>query len=197
MKNIFRHIRLHIMRGFLAVIPMALCVIAVDLLYQLIDHRVMVFLQKFFDVRSIPGFGILLLLVFLFLIGVAASNVVGRQTLGLIEYVSTHIPVVKQVYGLSKQMGDVFLNAEDHSVFKKAVLVNLPNAGQRSVGFVTGQVKDQNTGEDWLKVYIPMAHPAIGFMFLVRETETADAGLSVEDAFKMVVSLGIITPKKP
>ncbi len=197
MKNIFRHIRLNIARGFLAVIPMALCIIAVDLLYQLIDHRVMVFLQRFFDVRSIPGFGILLLLVLLFLIGVAASNVVGRQTLGLIEYVSTHIPVVKQVYALGKQMEDVFLSAPDQKIFKKAVLVNLPNAGQRSVGFVTGRVKDENTGEDWLKVYVPMAHPAIGFIFLVRETETADAGLSVEDAFKMIVSLGIITPKKP
>ncbi len=197
MKNIFRHIRLYIIRGILAVIPMALCVIAVDLLYQLIDHRVMVFLEKFFDVRDIPGFGIFLLLVFLFLIGVAASNVVGRQTLELIEYVSTHIPVVKQVYALSKQMGDVLLNAPDHSVFKKAVLINLPNAGQRSIGLVTGRVKDQNTGEDWLKIYIPMGHPVVGFMFLVRETETADAGLSVEDAFKMVVSLGIITPKKP
>ena len=197
MKNIFRHIRLYIIRGILAVIPMALCVIAVDLLYQLIDHRVMVFLQKFFDVRSIPGFGILLLLVLLFLIGVAASNVVGRETLRLIEYISTHIPVVKQVYALGKQMEDIFLNAPDQKIFKKAVLVNLPNAGQRAIAFVTGRIKDQNTGEDLLKVYVPMAHPVIGFMFLVRETETADAGLSVEDAFKMVVSLGIITPKKP
>jgi len=197
MKNIFRHIRLYIIRGILAVIPMALCVLAVDLLYQLIDHRVMVFLQKFFDVRSIPGFGILLLLVLLFLIGVAASNVVGRETLRLIEYISTHIPVVKQVYALGKQMEDIFLNAPDQKIFKKAVLVNLPNAGQRTIALVTGRVKDENTGEDWLKVYIPMAHPAIGFIFLVRETETADAGLSVEDAFKMIISLGIITPKKP
>ncbi|MBI3314906.1 MAG: DUF502 domain-containing protein [Candidatus Omnitrophica bacterium] len=197
MKNIFYHIRLYLMRGFLAVIPMALCVIVVDLLYQLIDHRVMVFLQRFFDVRGIPGFGILLLLVLLFLIGAAASNVVGREALRLIEYASTHIPVVKQVYALSKQVGDVFLNASDHSVFRKAVLVNLPNAGQRTIAFVTGRVKDQNTGEDWLKVYVPMAHPIVGFMFLVRETEAADSGLSVEDAFKMVVSLGIITPRKP
>ncbi len=197
MNNIFRHIRLNIARGFLAVIPMALCIIAVDLLYQLIDHRVMVFLQRFFDVRSIPGFGILLLLVFLFLIGVAASNVVGRQTLGLIEYVSTHIPVVKQVYALGKQMEDIFLNAPDQKIFKKAVLVNLPNAGQRTIALVTGRIKDENTGEDLLKVYVPMAHPAIGFIFLVRETETADAGLSVEDAFKMIISFGIITPRKP
>src|SRR3989338_2397073 len=93
MNSIFRHIRLYLMRGFLAVIPIVLCVLAVYLLYQLIDHRVMVFLQRFFDVRGIPGFGILLLLVFLFLIGVAASNVVGREALRLIEYVSTHIPV--------------------------------------------------------------------------------------------------------
>ena len=191
-----QHIRTYIIRGVLAVIPLTFCAIAAVLLYKLIDKQVMGFLDQFVDVRHVPGFGILLLLVFLFLIGLVVSSVFGRQMLGLIEYVSTGIPGVKQIYAMSKQISDALAGPQGKDIFKKAVLVNYPNADQWAVALVAGKTRDQNTGEDWLKVYVPMGHPLMGFMFLVQEKNVVDPGWSVEEALKMVVSFGLLTPTK-
>ena len=196
MQNIFRHIQLYIIRGVLAVIPLVLCAGATALLYKLIDKKVMGFLDRFVDVRHVPGFGILLLLALLFFIGLAASSIFGRQMLGLIEYVSSRIPGVKQIYSMSKQVGDVLASERGKDMFKRAVLVNYPDAGQWTAALVAGHVRDQHTGEEWLKVYVPMAHPLIGFMFLVQEKNVKDPGWPVEEVLKMVVSFGLLTPKK-
>jgi uncharacterized membrane protein len=123
MNKFFSHIRTYIFRGFLAVIPMAFCAAAVMLLYHLIDKRILVFLDRFFDVRQIPGVGILLLLVLLYFVGLITSNVLGRQFLRGLEYLTTHIPLVKHIYGLSKQMGEAL--SKDENIFKKPVLGQL------------------------------------------------------------------------
>ena len=195
MNKFFQHIRVNMGRGLLAVIPLFLSVVAVALLYKLIDKRVMVFLDQYFDVHHIPGFGVLILLFFLLLIGLITSNVVGRRLLRVVEYISVRIPFVKQVYSVSKQIGDVLGSTQGRDVFRKAVLVNYPNANQWTIALLTGRMKDKNTGEDWLKVYIPMAHPVIGFVYMVKEKQVLYPGWSVEEALKMVVSLGIIAPK--
>ena len=195
MNKFFQHIRMNVVRGLLAVIPLFLCTVAAILLYKLIDKRVMVFLDQYFDVHHIPGFGILLLLAFLFLIGLIVSNVVGRRLLQWIEYISARIPFVKQVYSVSKQIGDVLGSTQGRDVFRKAVLVNYPNANQWTIALLTGRMKDKNTGEDWLKVYIPMTHPIIGFVYVVKEKQVLYPNWSVEEALKMVVSVGIIAPK--
>ena len=196
MNNIFRHIRVCIIRGILAVIPLTFCAIAVALLYELIDKKVMGFLDRFVDVHHVPGFGILLLLAFLFLIGLIVSSVFGRQMLGLVEYVGTRIPGIKQIYSMSKLVGDALGGPQGKDIFKRAVLVNYPNADQWTAALVAGYAKDLATGEDWLKVYVPMGHPLIGFMFLVQEKNVKDPGWPVEEVLKMVVSLGLLAPKK-
>ncbi len=183
------------MRGVLASIPMALCAAAMLLLYIFIDKNVIGFLSHFFDVRHIPGFGILLLLVFLFLIGVIASSFVGRHMLGLIEFISNCIPGIRQVYSLSKQAGEALANTQDTVVFKKAVWVNYPTEGVWTVALAMGRIKDRNSGNDWLEVYLPMAHPYIGAIFLVQEKDVVDPGWKIEDGLKMIASLGIIAPR--
>ena len=79
MKHFIEHLRTFIFRGLLAVIPLLLCVFAVQLLYTLIDKRVLEFLSKFFEVRKIPGLGILLVLILLYFIGLVVSNIIGNQ----------------------------------------------------------------------------------------------------------------------
>ena len=196
MNNFFRHIRSNIIRGLLAVIPLLLCAIAVTILYKLIDKRVMVLLKQFIDIHFIPGLGTLLVLAFLFLVGLITSNVFGRQIMALIENISARIPMVREIYSLSKQVGDAFTGVGSRDVFKRAVMVNYPGADQWMAAFVTGKVKDQDAGEEWLKVYVPMAHPLIGFVCLVKEENVRESGWSPEEVLKMVVSFGILSPKK-
>jgi len=197
MKTIFKHIRIYIFRGLLAIIPIFLSVVAVQLLYVLIDKRVMVFLNKFIEVRKIPGLGILLLLICLYLIGLIFSNVVGRRFLHLVDRISQRIPIIKFIYQVGKQFSEGLSSAEDKQVFKKVLLVNWNNNGVWAVAFVAGRIIDQRTGESMFRVFVPhVPSPTTGFIFVVKESQTIDPGWTAEEAVKMIVSGAIISPQE-
>src|SRR5579863_7448118 len=106
MKQFFNHIRDYILRGLLAIIPLLLCYIAIEILYRLIDKQIMRFLAQYIDIRQIPGLGILLLLISLYIIGLIFSNVLGRQVLAFIGNITERIPIIKFIYGIGKQISD-------------------------------------------------------------------------------------------
>jgi len=197
MKNFFAHTRTYILRGLLAVIPLLLCIVAIKLLYELIDKQVMKFLSHFIDIRQIPGLGILLLLISLYFIGLIFSNVLGRQIFRFIDRISERIPIIKAIYGVGKQLTDTLsMTDPNKQAFKKAVLVNTFNGNGWMLGFVTGAIKDLN-GEELLKVFVPaVPHPLTGIIFIVKPSQTLDCGWTVEEALKMIVSAGIISPEE-
>lgn len=196
MKNIVNHFRRNILRGLLAVIPIVLCAIAIQLLYVLIDKRVMGLFDNFFSLRYIPGLGILLVLVCLYLIGIIASNIVGRQFFKLVEGITNRIPIIKPIYAVGKQLSHSFSMGEDgKQAFKKAVLVNVNQHGVWSPAFITGYIKDKKTHEELFLVFVPsVPNPTTGFAFVVKPSQTLDPGWSIEECLKAVMSAGIITP---
>jgi uncharacterized membrane protein len=196
MKNFFNHIRGYILRGLLAIIPLLLCITAIRLLYLLIDKQVMRFLAQYIDIRQIPGLGILLLLISLYFIGLIFSNVLGRQVLKFIDNITERIPIIKFIYGVGKQISDTLsMSDPQKQAFKKAVLVNTFNGNGWMVGFVTGSIKDQN-GEELLRVFVPSSpHPLTGIVFIVKPSQTLECGWTVEEALKLVVSIGIVSPE--
>lgn len=195
MKQFFAHARSYIFRGLLAVIPLLLSYEAVRLLYYLIDKRVVAFLNQFIHVRQIPGLGILLVLVCLYFIGLIVSNVVGKQIFHFIGGITERIPVIKAIYQVGRQLSESLSVTEDKQAFKKALLINCVSGGLWTVAFVTGTVRDGNTGEELLKMFVPaVPNPTTGFIFLVKPSQTVDPGWSVEEAVKMIVSAGIIAP---
>ena len=197
MKDFFFHIRTYMLRGLLAIIPLLLCVTAIRLLYILIDKQIMHFLAQFIDIRQIPGLGILLLLVTLYFIGLIFSNVAGRQILKFIDGVTERIPIIKFIYGVGKQFSDTLSETgTQKQAFKKAVLVNSFNGNGWMLGFVTGSMRDLN-GDELLKVYVPaVPHPFTGIVFIVKPSQTLDCGWTVEEALKMIVTAGIISPEQ-
>ena len=197
MKNFFNHIRVYILRGLLAIIPLLLCVTAIELLYRLIDKQIMRFLDQFIDIRQIPGLGILLLLISLYIIGLIFSNVLGRQIFRFIDSITERIPIIKFIYGVGKQISDTFsMTDPQKQAFKKAVLVETFNSNGWMVGFVIGGMKGAN-GEELLKVFVPSSpHPLTGIVFIVKPSQILECGWTVEEALKMVVSIGIVSPEK-
>ena len=198
MKNIVNHFRRNILRGLLAVIPVVLCVISIQLLYVLIDKKVIGLFDKFFSLRYIPGLGILLVLVCLYLIGIIASNIIGRQFFRLIEGISNRIPLIKPIYAVGKQLShslSIGEGEEGKQAFKKAVLVNVNNHGVWSPAFITGYLKDKKTNEELFIVFVPsVPNPTTGFAFVVKPSQTFDPGWSIEECLKAIMSAGIITP---
>lgn len=197
MKKFIAHIRNCVFKGLLAIIPILLCVFAVELLYHLIDKRIMGFLDKFFDLRQIPGLGIILVLACLYLIGLVFSNIVGYQFFKFLEGLSQRIPLIKTIYGVGKQLSDSLSSLDqEKKAFKKAVLVKLGGDGLMIPAFVMNSLVNSKTKEEYFFVLVPTAPtPASGFVMVVKASQTIDPGWSVEECLKAIVSVGIVSPK--
>ncbi len=194
MKNILPHIKTYIFRGLLALIPVALTYLAVRFLYVTIDQRVMGMAVEFIGF-SIPGLGLLLVLLVLYFVGVGASNVAGKEILHFIERVTNRVPIIKSTYQIGKQVATSF-SLPEKQVFKRAVLVEFLKPGSWTIGFVTGTLTDKKDNDQkLLKVYVPTPpNPTSGFILILKESETRDPGWSIEETMKTVISAGIIGP---
>lgn len=196
MKHFLGHLQKYIFRGFLAIIPIFLCYLAVKLLHELIDKKVIGFLDRFVEVTNIPGLGILLVLIALYLLGLFVGNLFGRAFLAFLEGISERIPLIKTVYSLGKQLSQSLDVNNQKSGFQKAVLVQLKDPKMLVPGFVTGKILDQHTNEELVIVFFPTSPtPTQGFTTALKKDQIIDPGWSVEEGFKVVVSAGIIAPK--
>jgi len=194
MKHFWTHLKKYVFRGLITLIPITLTYLVIRFLYITIDQRVMGLVDDFLGF-SIPGLGIILILFLLYLVGIAASNVIGKKILNSLERISNRIPLIKSTYQIGKQLS-VTLSMPEKQVFKKAVLVDYLKPGIWTIGFVTGSVIDRrNNDERLLKVFVPTPpNPTSGTMVVVKESETRDPGWSIEEAMQAVISGGIIGP---
>ncbi len=194
-KSFITHLRIYFFRGILASIPLFLCVIILSLLYFLVDKKVMGVLDRFISIRHIPGVGVVLVIIFLYLIGLTMSNIVGRAFLKAIEDISLKIPFIKMVYGAGKELSQNFLATDEaKKIFKEAVLIKWNN-NTWLIAFVAGQMRDERTNEVYLRIFMPYVPiPFAGFMIVVKKAQTINPGWTVEEALKMIISAGIISP---
>jgi uncharacterized membrane protein len=195
MNRVFAHIRRFIIRGTLALIPIALPAFAVYLLYGFIDRRLLDLVQATFGI-SFPGMGIFLLLVILYLFGIIVSNFVGRQVLDGLESLTERVPIINIVYRIGKQLSGA-LALPEKEMFRRPILVPYAAPDTWQVGFVTGTVHSEKDGEELLKVYVPTPpNPTSGFVYFMREADTRDPGWTVEEAMQCILSGGLIGPDK-
>ena len=196
MRRIINHLKRYIIRGILAIIPLFLTYFALKILYNSIDQRAVRIIDEAIGF-SFPGLGILLVLISLYILGLLASNVIGRQAFGLLEKITKNIPLVKTTYKVGQQLGNT-LSLPGKQVFKRAVLVEYLKPGTWTIGFVTGTIVDRkDEKEKLLKVFVPTPpNPASGTMVVVKESQTRDPGWSIDEALSAVLSGGIIGPEE-
>ncbi len=195
MKKLFRHLKTNIFRGFLAFLPLALSFFILRFLYTAVDQRITRLLERWIG-YSIPGLGLLLVLVLLYLLGLLASNWLGRWALGVLDKASSHIPLIKTIYLLGKQLGSAF-SAPEKQGLKRVVLVEHFRPGVWSIGFVMGSLIDEKTGGTLLRLFVPTApNPTSGFMLIVAESQVRDVDWSVPEAMNTVISGGLLGPEK-
>lgn len=193
MNRVFKHLRTYIFRGLLAAIPVVLTYLVIRLLYVAVDQRVAHLIEKVSGF-SIPGLGVLLVLLVLYLLGLTASNWLGRLVFGAIERLTARIPLIKTIYGLGKQLGQAFSRPE-RATFRRVVMVEFFRPGMWSIGFVTGEVRDVASGERLLKVFVPTApNPTAGFTLVVREAAARPLSWTVQEGMNHVLSGGVIGP---
>ena len=149
---------------------------------------------------NIPGAGTLLTLLVILGTGVVTTNIVGQRLVRYWEGILSRIPVVKSIYYSVKQISDTVFSGNGDA-FKKVLLVHYPHPQAWSVAFQTGipaTEVSRRSGEELVSVFIPTApSPVNGFFFFVRKQDTIELDMSVDDALKYIVSMGVVGPGAP
>ena len=146
----------------------------------------------------IPGFGTVLTIVVVFLTGLLAANFIGQRLVRFWEGVLARIPVVKSIYYGVKQVSDTVL-ADTGLAFRKVLLVQYPRSGSWTIAFQTGRpggdVVNHLRGE-YVSVYVPTTpNPTSGFFLMMPRTDVVELDMSVDDALKYIISMGVVAPE--
>ncbi len=147
----------------------------------------------------IPGLGLVLSIMVVFVIGAFVANVIGRKFLSLGENILEKIPLLRWFYFSTKQVLEaIFVKGEDS--FRRVVLVQYPRKGLYSIGFVTGEsegdLAEKVPGRSFT-VFIPTTpNPTSGFLFVIPEAETVPLEWGVDEAFRMIISAGVLLPEE-
>ena len=146
---------------------------------------------------GLPGLGVIVLLVVITLIGALTAGIVGRMVVNLGERILARMPVVRNVYSAVKQILETVL-ADHSAAFREAVLVEYPRRGIWAIAFITGRTEGevQNvTEEECINIFLPTTpNPTSGYLLFVPKKDLVALSMTVEEAIKMVISGGIITP---
>jgi uncharacterized membrane protein len=136
---------------------------------------------------------IVILLVFLYLVGAIGQFVVGKRLIKAGETLLLRIPLVRTIYTATKQVAQA-ISLPDRSALKSVVMVDFYKPGFKAVGFLTGYIEDSE-GKKFCKVMIPTTpNPTTGFFLLIPRDEVTETTITVEEAFKMIISGGIVSP---
>jgi uncharacterized membrane protein len=148
----------------------------------------------------IPGFGVLLTLLILLVVGATASNFAGRKLVQLGDGLVSRIPVVRSIYSSVKQVSDT-LFSESGNAFRTAVLVQWPRDGVWTVAFVTGTPNGEVAAylrDEFVSVYVPTTpNPTGGYFVMVRKSDCVELDMSVDAALKYIISMGVVAPSDP
>ena len=146
---------------------------------------------------SVPGLGVLILIIILTLIGGLTAGLLGRWLLHTGERILNRMPVVRSIYSAIKQIFETVMGQQSNA-FREAVLVEYPRRGIWAIAFITGVTEGevQNlTEQETVNIFLPTTpNPTSGFLLFVPKDEVVPLDMTVEEAIKMVISGGIVTP---
>jgi uncharacterized membrane protein len=191
----------YLITGLLVWVPLAFTLWVLDLIVSTMD-RTLLLLPPPWRPESwlgfaLPGAGLLMSAVILLLTGMIAANIMGQRVVLWWEGLLARIPIVRSIYSSVKQVSDTLLSPDGHS-FRRAVLVEFPQRGQWTIAFVVGTSSERiapHLRTDSLIIYVPTApNPTSGFTLMVSPDEVRNLDMSVDDALKFVISLGVVGP---
>ena len=181
--------------GLFVFIPIAITVWIVLWLLSFVNNLVLPYIRHIIPVPDIPGIGIIVTVLLIFLSGVVAQNYFGKKLIILWDRLIDKIPLIRSIYIATKQLMENLFNARGKGKFKEAVLVEFPRKGMLSIGFVSSKVEIDK--KNYYLVYIPTApNPTSGYTIFVEEKEVIHTDMSVEEATKIILSGGLVTKDK-
>lgn len=206
--SLMGRLRAYFLAGILVTAPLTITFVLATWLIEFIDSRIVpliplrynpdYYLKEILGYEiGVPGLGVIVLIVFITLVGAMTAGFLGRFIIRLGENMLNRMPVIRGVYGASKQILETVLKHQSNA-FRQAVLVEYPRRGIWAVAFITGRTEGevQNLiADDLINIFLPTTpNPTSGFLLFVPKKDMILLDMSVEEAIKMVISGGIVTP---
>lgn len=200
--GLFAWLRGRFFAGMVIAAPLAATFFILQFLITFIDNRVGPLLPPLLKPETytnyaIPGFGVLVLVIALTVLGAITANLVGRSLLTLTDRVLSRIPIVRNVYAAIKQLTEVLANNQQAS-FDRCVMIEYPKKGSWCLGFVSSHAKGEigaKLGKQKIGVFVPTTpNPTSGFLIYVDESESISLEMTVEEGAKMILTAGLVVP---
>ena len=204
--------RKHLITGLLVWMPLAITVWVLLWVLGLMDGLFSWFLslsqavlpeamrEGIESLRRVPGLGVVVLLIVLWLTGLFVANIFGQWFLAQWDRLLHKIPIVKSIYSSVKQVSDTLFSSSGNA-FREAVLVQYPRAGSWTIAFVTGVPSGEvasHLGAPHVSVYVPTTpNPTSGFFLMMPRSEVVPLQMSVDEALKYIISMGVVAPPPP
>ena len=187
----FQLIKRTLFAGTLAIVPIALTFWILRFLFDFLDGFASPFLKNVGI--EIPGLGIILTLLFIFLLGLFITNVLGRTIFNWGEKILAKLPIVNTIYNATKQITRAF-SGKSMKDFKQVIFIQYPRKGLWTMCFVTNQSKNKS-GEEFYHVFVPTTpNPTSGVFIIIPKKDAVHPEISVEEGLKSIISGGIINP---
>ena len=200
MLKLLTQLRNYLISGLLFWIPLILTIIVIKFFLEFVDSLIpQEYLpEAVFNLEtSIPGSGIILLFLIILITGIFVTNILGRRLVALWERLLNRIPGFRNIYNILKKVSDTVLNTSSQS-FKKAFLIQYPSKGIWVIAFQSGDYRGEAEsiiGEEIINLFVPTTpNPTSGFFVLIPKKDAFELDISVEEAFKLVISAGVVTP---
>jgi len=200
-RGLARQLRNYLIAGMLIWIPIMVTVWVIRFLSSILDQSLVLLPPSWRPEalvgQYVPGVGIMLSLLLLFLTGLVARNLFGKRVVTGIEDVVRRIPVIGAVYGGAKTFSETVLT-DTGSSFKQVAMVEFPRKGIYSIGFITSHDLEEaqaRTEQLVTCVFVPTTpNPTTGFLVMVPKDEVVIMDMTVDEAFKMLLTLGVVVP---
>ena len=200
--GLFARFRRYFLAGILVTSPILITAYVTWLIVTFVDTQVAGMLPESLDFTTklphqIPGIGLIISIITITFIGAITPGFIGRTLLKAGERILNKMPVVRSIYGAIKQIMETVMSTHSDS-FREVVLVEYPRKGIWVIGFVTGETKGEVqslTKDKVINIFVPTTpNPTSGFLLFIPQKDLVYMDMKVEDAVKMVISGGIVTP---
>jgi len=202
-------IKKYLIAGLLVWLPLAITVWLLHAVWGALDQLFVSILgatqwlytgeyaQHLQGLREVPGLSVVVVLLALLFTGLFAANFIGQWALRQGERILRRIPIVKSIYSSVKQVSDTLFSSNGNA-FRQAVLVQYPRADAWTIAFVTGQPSGEveaQLPEPHISLYVPTTpNPTSGFFIMVPATAVRPLAMSVDEALKYIISMGVVAP---
>ena len=191
MNSITQNFRSKLFAGVATLLPLYLTFFVIKFLFVTLEEMSDPLLKRFN--LDIPGLGIILTVLLIYILGFLVTNFLGRKIFNLGERIVKKVPIVNMIYTTLKQITDTFTKGSTDG-FEGAVYIQYPRQGLWTMAFISGESKTKD-GVPYYHLFVPTTpNPTSGFFLMIPQADTVATGMSVEEGLKTIISGGLLAP---